>query len=502
MLEHYFKKFRENTIGAEQEFETPYGIKQLLYADWTASGRLYKPIEQMISEDIGAFVGNTHSETSVTGSTMTNAYQNALSIIKEHVGAKNEDIILASNSGMTGLVNKFQRILGFRIHEKYKNQITFSEEDKPVVFITHMEHHSNQVSWIETIADVVIIKSTEEGFVDIENLNFLLETYKSRKTKIAAITSCSNVTGVFAPYHQIAEIMHENGGLCFVDFAASAPYININMHPEKEIQYLDAIYFSPHKFLGGPGSSGVLIFNKKLYTNTVPDAPGGGTVEWTNPWGEHKYLNNIEAREDGGTPAFLQTIKAALSINLKKQMGVENILKREKAMMNKIWDGLIGIPNLHILAEKHKDRLGIFSFFIDNLHYNLIVNLLNDRFGIQVRSGCFCAGTYGHYLLNIDHDHSKSITDKIDTGLFCDKPGWVRLSIHPILNNSEIDFIIDAIQQLCENHLLWAKDYSYDLKTNNFKYTAKKYLNKNIVDDWFSRDLSEENPIVHIINRK
>lgn len=493
MLEDHFKKFRENTIGTEKKFETPYGFKKLLYLDWTASGRLYRPIEQLISEDIGVFVGNTHSETSVTGTTMTNAYHNALSIIKEHVGANGNDIIFSSNSGMTGLVNKFQRILGLRIHEKFKDQIIIPEEDRPVVFVTHMEHHSNQVSWIETIAEVVLIESTSDGLVDLEYLKSLLKTYKSRKLKIAAITSCSNVTGIFTPYHQIAELMHTNNGFCFVDFAASAPYININMHPEKTDQYLDAIYFSPHKFLGGPGSSGVLIFNKKLYKNAIPDSPGGGTVEWTNPWGGHKYLDDIEAREDGGTPAFLQTIKAALCINLKNQMGVENMLKREKEMMTKIWDGLKGIPNLHILAENTKDRLGIFSFFIDNLHYNLAVNLLNDRFGIQVRSGCFCAGTYGHHLLNIDRNHSRAITDKIDNGFLCDKPGWVRLSVHPVLTDKEIEFSIDAIIQLCKNHILWAKDYSYNVKTNDFTYIAKTQMDNNIVSEWFSRDLAQEN---------
>ena len=177
MLEDHFKKFRKNTIGAEKAFETPYGFKQLLYVDWTASGRLYRPIEQLISEDIGVFVGNTHSETSVTGSTMTNAYQNALSIIKEHVGANDNDILFSSNSGMTGLVNKFQRILGLRIHEKFKDQIIISEEDKPVVFVTHMEHHSNQVSWIETIAEVVRIESTKDGLVDLEYLKNLLKIY-------------------------------------------------------------------------------------------------------------------------------------------------------------------------------------------------------------------------------------------------------------------------------------------------------------------------------------
>ncbi len=489
-METYFNQFREHIIGVNHEFVTPKNEKkQIVYADWTASGRLYKPIEDILTREIYPYVANTHTDTNFTGSTMTYAYHKAQQIIKKHVGANFDDIIISSNSGMTGVVNKLQRILGLKIHESHAKKISWPQEDKPVVFITHMEHHSNQTSWFETIADVVVVAPNSEGLVCLNTFEQEVKKYHDRPLKIAAVTSCSNVTGIFTPYHKIAEIMHKNNGYCFVDFACSAPYVNINMHPVNELERLDAIYFSPHKFLGGPGTSGILIFNKNLYKNQVPDNPGGGTVEWTNPWGEHKYVDDIEAREDGGTPAFLQTIKVALCVQLKEKMGVDNILKREKEQLEKIWSGLNNINNLHILAHNIKDRLCIFSFYIDDLHYNIGVKILNDRFGIQVRGGCSCAGTYGHYLLNVDHNLSKKITSLIDLGDYSEKPGWIRLSIHPTTTNEEIDYIIQSIKLLAKNHVDWSKEYMFDKKSNSI--TCKQHENyaEKLVNTWFSSDL-------------
>ncbi|MBP9689907.1 MAG: aminotransferase class V-fold PLP-dependent enzyme, partial [Bacteroidia bacterium] len=327
-MQNYFSKFRKNIIGIDQTITTPYhkSIK-ILYADWTASGRNYKTIEEKLQHDIMPYVANTHTDTNQTGMRTTYAYHKAQQIIKQHVNASKNDVLISSNSGMTGVVNKLQRILGLKVHESFKQHLVIPQAEKPVVFITHMEHHSNQTSWLETIADVIIIPPAEDGLVSVDNFKTILEEYQDRKIKIAAITSCSNVTGIMTPYLEIAKLIHAKNGLCFVDFACSAPYVDINMHVNDEDgSYLDAIYFSPHKFLGGPGTTGILVFNQKLYNNQIPDEPGGGTVDWTNPWGEHKYIDNIEAREDGGTPAFLQTIKAAMCIKLKEEMGVQNIL--------------------------------------------------------------------------------------------------------------------------------------------------------------------------------
>ncbi|RZJ63120.1 MAG: aminotransferase class V-fold PLP-dependent enzyme, partial [Flavobacterium sp.] len=281
-------------------------------------------------------------------------------------------------------------------------------------------------------------------------------------------------------------LMHRHNGVCFVDFACSAPYVKIDIHPEDEEAYLDAIFFSPHKFLGGPGTSGVLVFNKKLYKNMVPDNPGGGTVSWTNPWGEHKYIDNIEDREDGGTPGFLQVIKTALAIKLKEQMGIANILEREHEIVDYVFEALGTIPNLNILAGQHKDRLGVISFYIDGLHFNLGVKLLNDRFGIQTRGGCSCAGTYGHFLLHVDKETSHQLTDKITAGELFDKPGWIRMSIHPTTTNDEIRYVCDSIRSVAENFPEWSKDYIYDKCTNEFLHANAKPSEKEMVMNWFS----------------
>jgi selenocysteine lyase/cysteine desulfurase len=485
-LEDHFKPFRNLIIGNKATFKGPYGTKRVLYADWIASGRLYDPIERKLMDEIGPYVANTHTETTLTGSAMTMAYAKAKNIIKEHVGAHTSDVLISSNSGMTGVVNKFQRILGLKLHEKFQNKIQLTKEEKPVVFVTHMEHHSNQTTWLETICEVKIIPHTQEGLVDLDGFKEQLELYKNIPIKIAAITSCSNVTGIFTPYHEIAKAIHKHGGYCFVDFACSAPYIDIVMRPEDPESHLDAIYFSPHKFLGGPGTTGILIFDPKLYKNRVPDHPGGGTVDWTNPWGEHKYTEEIEAREDGGTPAFLQTIKVALCTKLKDEMGTKEMHEREEELLNIIWPKLQAIPNVHILAGHIRERIGAISFYIEDCHYNLCVKLLNDRYGIQVRGGCSCAGTYGHYLLNVDFESSKNATSKISTGDLSAKPGWVRLSIHPVMTDEEANFIANAIEEVAGNFQTWAKDYTYHSSTNEFEFNNEKNgIDYSFVGDWF-----------------
>ncbi|SFZ93079.1 Selenocysteine lyase/Cysteine desulfurase [Flaviramulus basaltis] len=484
-LEEYFKPFRENIVGVNEFFESPYGRKKIIYADWTASGRLYRPIEEKLLNEIGPYVANTHTETSITGSAMTLAYHDARNIIKKHVNASKDDVLITVGTGMTGAINKFQRILGIKVNENLKDHTQVPEDLRPIIFVSHMEHHSNQTSWLETIARVEVIPSNEKGLPCVIALEKLIEQYSDCSIKIAAITGCSNVTGIRTNYYEVAKIMHQNNGLCFVDFACSAPYVSIDMHPENEEEYLDAITFSPHKFLGGPGSSGVLIFNKKLYKNLVPDNPGGGTVSYTNPWGNHDYIDDIETREDGGTPGFLQAIKIALSIQLKEKMGVQNILDREHELNAIIFKKLSTINNLKILAPEHSERLGVFSFYIESAHYNLIVKLLNDKFGVQTRGGCSCAGTYGHYLLNVDEPTSKSIEKKILEGCLIERPGWIRMSIHPTMTNEEVSYICDAIKEVATNHQEWQLDYEYNAIKNEFIHKGNHSVEKEITKYWF-----------------
>ncbi|MDD4425980.1 MAG: aminotransferase class V-fold PLP-dependent enzyme [Mariniphaga sp.] len=484
-LESYFEPFRRNITGIDQEYPTASGMQKIVYADWVASGRLYQPIEEKIVCDLGPFVGNTHSEASETGLLMTRAYQQSHQIIKKHVNAGVEDVIITAGFGMTAVINKFQRILGLKYCGKLTHFKCLQERERPVVFITHMEHHSNQTSWYETSAEVVIIEPGAGLMVDPENLRRALEKYKDRTFKIGSFTACSNVTGVRTPYKELAHIMHEYGGVCFIDFAASAPYDKIDMHPPDPMEKLDAVMFSPHKFLGGPGSPGVLVFDASMYKNEVPDNPGGGTVDWTNPWGHYKYVEDIEAREDGGTPGFLQSVKAALACRLKEQMGVENIKKREQVLLDLAFGGLDEVPGLKILANNIRDRLGVISFYIEGIHYNLVVQMLNDKYGIQTRGGCACAGTYGHFLLEVTYEKSQEITDMINHGDLSEKPGWVRWSIHPTTTDAEVKLMITALKEIVQNFGKFREEYTYDNHRNIFRHKNEPDRAK-LIKNWFS----------------
>ena len=486
LLEEYFDLFRKNIVGINHTFRSPYGEKKIIYADWIASGRLYEPIEKRMTATFGPFVGNTHSEASFTGAAMTIAYKSAHDIIKNHVNAAYDDVIITAGSGMTAMINKFQRILGLKVPEQLKQFLNLPSELTPVVFVTHMEHHSNHTSWLETIADVVCIQPNEQGLVDLADFEFQLEKYRNRKLKIGAFTACSNVTGIETPYYKLASMIHNYGGFCFVDFACSAPYVNINMHPPDVTEKLDAIFFSPHKFLGGPGTPGVLIFDSHLYKNKIPDNPGGGTVDWTNPWGQHKFVSNIELREDGGTPAFLQTIKAALCVKLKDDMGVDKIKAREEYLVKIALNSLRKIPDLHILADNLDNRLGAISFYVDNIHYNLLVKLLNDRFGIQMRGGCSCAGTYGHYLLHVSPDQSKHITERINLGDLSEKPGWVRMSVHPTMSDFDLYFILNSIAEIVNNFSSWKNDYFYSSHDNEFYHNSSDNSENIMIKNWLN----------------
>ncbi|MFC2115907.1 aminotransferase class V-fold PLP-dependent enzyme [Bacteroidota bacterium] len=484
-LEKYFSSFRENIIGIDTSYESPFGKQKIVYADWIASGRLYGPIEKKMLEEIGPFVANTHTEASETGTLMTNSYRLAHQQVKKHVNAGPNDIILTAGFGMTAVVNKLQRILGLKSCGRLAGTDCLQDKDKPVVFITHMEHHSNQTSWYETNAEVVMIEPDKDLLIDLDDLRRNLEKYKEREFKIGSFTACSNVTGIETPYYEMSKIMHEYGGLCFIDFAASAPYVEIDMHPEDPLMKLDAIYLSPHKFLGGPGSSGVLIFDKSMYRSEVPDNPGGGTVDWTNPWGAYKYVDDIEVREDGGTPGFLQAIRTALAFNLKEKMGVENIRKREEELVSLAFDGLKKIEGIHILADNMEDRLGVISFYHEDMHFNLLVKILSDRFGIQVRGGCVCAGTYGHYLLEVSYERSRQITEKINHGDLSEKPGWVRWSLHPTTTNKEVRFFLESLKSIIANFSEWKLDYVYLKRSNEFMHKDQQEAPSEKHVAWF-----------------
>lgn len=482
----WYAAVAQGVIGHDLQIPTPYGMQRMVYADWTASGRAYAPIEERLRQDFGPYIANTHTETSHTGHTMTLAYAQARNIVKRHVNAQAHDVLLATGTGCTGAINKLQRMMGLRLPSNFIGQAQVAPEQRPLVLVSHMEHHSNHTSWLECEVDVEVIPADAQGLVDVAAIAPLLARYRDRPLKIAAITACSNVTGISTPYHEVAEIMHAHGGLCFVDFACSAPYVDIDMHPAQPQRALDAVYFSPHKFLGGPGSCGILVFSPGWYNARVPDQPGGGTVSWTNPWQQHRYFDDIEVREDGGTPGFLQLIRAALAVQLKEAMGVQRMAAREHAIVARVFAQLESSPRVVVLAAQQRQRLPVFSFYLPGLHYNLVVRLLNDRFGVQARGGCSCAGTYGHYLLHVDFAQSHQITERIDAGDLSDKPGWVRVSFHPTMGDDEVDRVCQAIVAVAAHGESWAADYRPVPGGNDYEHLGGAPDVAAQVAQWFS----------------
>lgn len=481
-----FEVYRKNTIGYRHRYVTPYGTQTLLYADWAASGRLYRPIERKLAEELGPLAGNPHTAASLTGTAMTTVYEESKRIVKHHVHAGPSDILLFEGTGMTGAVNKLQRLLGLKAPTGWRaaSRGGMVGRERPVIFVTHMEHHSNHISWAETIGEVVCIPPGANGRVDPDQLDFLLRRYRDRRIKIGAFTACSNVTGFVTPIRQLARVMHQHGGCCVIDYSASAPYAPIDMHPAgAPEERLDAILFSPHKFLGGPGTGGVLVMDAGLCAGASPDRPGGGTVSWTSPWGDVQYLSNAEAREDGGTPGVMQAARTALCLRLKEQMGTERMLRRERELTDRLLSELEAVPGLSVLGGPSRERLGIVSFTCEPLHYNLLVKLLNDRFGIQARGGCSCAGTYGHYLLGIDRANSQRIARQIAGGNYTAKPGWVRISLHPMMTVDEVAYMGYALRQTVAHGRDWARDYNYNPRTNEWHHWRGEP--RFDLDEWF-----------------
>ena len=459
-LEEYFEPFRENILGASDTCRTHYGEFPVVYADWIAEGRLYGPIEEILSQKLGPYVANPHSYSSYTGQNISEAYRIARQIIRRHVNASSTDILVTTGHGMTGALQRFIQILDLKFN---------FAENKPAVFITHMEHHSNHTTWQQSGADVFVIPPDENGLPDPAELEKLLSENESRKIKIGSFTASSNVTGIITPYHKLAGIMHKAGGFCFIDFAASAPYVEIDMHPENDDERLDAVFFAPHKFLGGPGSCGILVFGESLHSG-IPSLSGGGNVKWTQPGGSFGYSKDIETQEDGGTPAYLQTIRTSLAIRLKENMGVGNIKARERELMDIAIPRMKQFEGCELLGCENDDlpKIGAISFNIKGLHYNLVVRLLNDRFGIQTRGGWSCASTYGHYLFQLTKEESDALVSRIDSGDFTGKPGWVRISLHPTMTNESLEYCLNAIEEICRNGGEWASDYAYDSSDNEY----------------------------------
>ncbi len=447
-------KIRESVIGKHHETNGPFGFRLVTYADYTASGRSLSFIEEFITEHVLPYYANTHTESSSTGMQTTRFREDARAQILESVGGNDDDVVIFCGSGATGAINKLVNILNIRIPANLDDQYGFTKqiapEERPVVFVGPYEHHSNELTWRESIADVVVIDLDENGHPNLALLEEALETYSDRPLKIGSFSAASNVTGIVSDTRRISRMLHEHGALAFWDFAAAAPYVQIEMQRTAAgvDDHKDAIFISPHKFIGGPGTPGVLVVKKKLLTNRVPSVPGGGTVAYVGP-DEHRYLEDPAHREEGGTPDIVGAIRAGLVFRLKDTVGASLIHEREQAFLGRAIERWNKNPNIQILGNANAERLSIVSFMARHgekyLHHNFVVSLLNDLFGIQARGGCSCAGPYGHRLLGIDIVQSKEYQTEILRGCEGIKPGWTRINFNYFISEKTFSFILDAV---------------------------------------------------------
>ena len=468
----------------------------MVYCDYTASGRCLRFVESYL-QSLQRVYANTHTEDDITGRSMSQLLHEAEEAIKASVNAGPCGRIVACGTGATGAIDKLQQIIGVALAPATRQNIekmlddpaaAYSSESfrqllgdkQPIVFIGPYEHHSNEISWRQSLAKTVEVRLDAGGNIDLAHLEDLLRAPEYRdRLRIGSFSAASNVTGLRSEVRKISSLLHAYGAIACFDYAACAPYVEIDMNPVPEGDEdpsIDAIFVSPHKFLGGPGSSGVLVFNERIYHRELPPSvSAGGTVDYVGPQ-DQDFISRIEEREKAGTPGVLQTLKAALVFEIKDRVGVEVINKREHELTHRALASWGKDENIEILGNPDPgQRVGIISFNLKDdrgnyLHHKFVTALLNDLFGIQSRAGCSCAGPYGHRLLNIDLNTSERYRSAVQDGYCGMKPGWCRVGLHWVMDDSEANFVIEAVHFIARHGHRFLGLYDFDLCTGTWSH--------------------------------
>lgn len=477
-MSQLIEKIRNSVIGAQRPITTPFGRKPLIYADYTASGRALTFIEDYIRQDVLPWYANTHTETSFTGAQTTTLREQAREEIRAAVNGSRDDQVIFCGPGATAAINKVIDILGLRLPGELDSVYDFQQQipkaQRPVVFIGPYEHHSNELPWRECIAEVVSIPLTGQGQLCLDTLDEQLKLYADRPLKIGSFSAASNVTGIRSDVQSVTRLLKQNDALSFWDYAAAAPYVGIDMNGKTPI---DAVFISPHKFVGGPGTPGVLIAKKSFMTNLVPAVVGGGTVMYVTPE-DHRYIDDHERREEGGTPAIVESIRAGLVFKLQQEVGTGEIERREHNYVCRALEHFSNCPNIEVLGSTEATRLSIMSLRFKHgdkdLHYGFVVSLLNDLFGIQVRGGCSCAGPYGHSLLGMDMEYSRAIESEIEQGAIILRPGWVRLNFNYFIAEDEFQYLLRAIELVAQHGWRLLPFYHFDTTAAIWRFQGQR----------------------------
>ncbi|WP_457579732.1 aminotransferase class V-fold PLP-dependent enzyme [Ensifer canadensis] len=446
---------RAGLVGKTAKIDGPFGVKNLVYADYVASGRALMQIEHFILEQVLPYYANSHTEASYCGGSMTRLRRDARAVIAAYCGAGPEHAVIFAGSGATAGINRLVTLLGVA------DAVTAGRRVR--ILIGPYEHHSNILPWRESGAEVIEIAECPAGGPDLAELDEALK--QPADLVVCAFSAASNVTGIVTDVAAVTRIAKAAGAKMVWDYAGAGPYLPIHMSPDGAAA-IDAVVISPHKFIGGPGTSGILILRRDAVVTTKPSWPGGGTVKFVSPTG-HDYSQSLEAREEAGTPNVVSDIRSALAFLVKEAIGAEAMQERNAELTRRAIAAWQGNERLELLGPLEPQRLPIFSFRVrdgrgGHVHQQLVTRMLSDRFGIQARGGCACAGPYVHRLLGIGDEESQRLREAILAGQEILKPGFVRLNFSVLLSDEEVAFILDAVARLANDATSYERHYDFD----------------------------------------